>query len=217
MAVAELRDERPQQRLPKVLRFFDVSVLASASMGPAYSLASTMGPVVAAAGAFAPLALTSLSAIMLCIAVSFAMLSRVAPNAGSSYSWIRMEFGRWIGAYGAWLLILSNFFATMAIAVPAGSYTLELIAPKLAQEPHWVAGVGAIWIVASTILLYVGLRPTAIVTFVALAFEMLVLVAAADAKRTLKQTPADSFLTHPFVRELHSRFEGVAKLVKKHL
>ncbi|HKE36777.1 MAG TPA: APC family permease, partial [Candidatus Baltobacteraceae bacterium] len=108
-------------------------------------------------------------------------LSRVAPNAGSSYSWIRMEFGRWIGAYGAWLLILSNFFATMAIAVPAGSYTLELIAPKLAQEPHWVAGVGAIWIVASTILLYVGLRPTAIVTFVALAFEMLVLVAAAVA------------------------------------
>jgi amino acid transporter len=181
VAVAELREERSQQRLPKVLRFFDVSVLASASMGPAYSLASTMGPVVAAAGLFAPLALTSLSAIMLCIAVSFAMLSRVAPNAGSSYSWIRMEFGRWVGAYGAWLLILSNFFATMAIAVPAGSYTLELIAPQYAQEPHWVAGVGAIWIVASTVLLYVGLRPTAIVTFIALAFEMLVLCAAAGA------------------------------------
>jgi amino acid transporter len=92
-----------------------------------------------------------------------------------------MEFGRWIGAYGAWLLILSNFFATMAIAVPAGSYTLELIAPQLAQEPHWVAAVGAVWIVASTILLYVGLRPTAIVTFIALAFEMLVLLAAAVA------------------------------------
>lgn len=92
-----------------------------------------------------------------------------------------MEFGRWIGAYGAWLLILSNFFATMAIAVPAGSYTLELMAPQYAQEPHWVAGVGAIWIVASTVLLYVGLRPTAIVTFIALAFEMLVLCAAAVA------------------------------------
>jgi amino acid transporter len=181
VAVAELREERPQQRLPKVLRFFDVSVLSSASMGPAYSLASTMGPVVAAAGALAPLALTTLSAIMLCIAVSFAMLSQVAPNAGSSYSWIRMEFGHWVGAYGAWLLILSNFFATMAIAVPAGSYTLELVAPQYAQEPHWVAAVGAVWIVASTIMLYVGLRPTAMVTFVALAFEMLVLCAAAVA------------------------------------
>ena len=189
MAVAEIREERQQSRLPRVLRFFEVSVLASASMGPAYSLASTMGPVVAAAGAFAPLALTSLSAIMLCIAVSFAMLSRVAPNAGSSYSWIRMEFGKWVGAYGAWLLILSNFFATMAIAVPAGSYTLELLAPQYAQEPHWVAAVGAVWIIASTALLYVGMRPTALVTFVTLAFEMLVLLAAAVA----------SYFVHPAV------------------
>jgi amino acid transporter len=189
MAVAiEVRDPA-QHRLPRVLRFFDVSVLASASMGPAYSLASTMGPVVAAAGAAAPLSLGALSAIMLCIAISFAMLSRIAPNAGSSYSWIRMEFGNWIGAYGAWLLILSNFFATMAIAVPAGSYTLELVAPSLAQEPHWVAGVGAIWIVASTVLLYVGLRPTALVTFIALAFEMLVLCAAAVASYVIPHVP----------------------------
>jgi amino acid transporter len=181
MAVAEIRAERPVRGLPKVLGFFDVSVLASASMGPAYSLASTMGLVVAAAGSAAPLSLLALSAIMLCIAVSFSMLSRIAPNAGSSYSWIRMSFGNYVGAYGAWLLILSNFFATMAIAVPAGSYTLELIAPQLAQNPAWVAGVGAIWIVASTILLYVGLRPTALVTFIALAFEMLVIAGAAVA------------------------------------
>jgi amino acid transporter len=181
VAVAvEVRPE-PRHRLPQVLRFFDVTVLASASMGPAYSLASTMGPMVAVAGAAAPLALASLSGIMLCVAVSFSMLSRVAPNAGSSYSWIRMEFGNVVGAYGAWLLILSNFFATMAIAVPAGSYTLELIAPAYAASPAWVAGVGAIWIVASTILLYVGLRPTALLTFFALLFEMLVLCAAAVA------------------------------------
>jgi amino acid transporter len=179
--VAEIRAEQPARGLPKVLRFFDISVLASASMGPAYSLAATMGPVVAAAGAAAPLSLISLSAIMLCIAVSFSMLSRIAPNAGSSYSWIRMAFGNYVGAYGAWLLILSNFFATMTIAVPAGSYTLELIAPKLANDPLWIAAVGAIWIIASTVLLYVGLRPTAMVTFIALAFEMLVILGAAIA------------------------------------
>lgn len=181
MAVAQLAAERQARQLPKVLRFFDVSVLASASMGPAYSIASTMGPMVAAAGGAAPGALVVLSAIMLCIAISFAMLSRVAPSAGSSYSWIRESFGTYVGSYGAWLLILSNFFAVMAIAVPAGVYTLELVAPQYAQEPHWIAGVGALWIVASTLLLYVGLTPTAMVTFVALLFEMLVLAAAAVA------------------------------------
>ncbi|HET7814600.1 MAG TPA: hypothetical protein VFL13_09525, partial [Candidatus Baltobacteraceae bacterium] len=74
------QDDR--KALPRVLKYFDLSVLASAAMGPAYSLASTMGPMVAAAGALAPLSLASISAIMLCIAISFSQLSRVAPNAG---------------------------------------------------------------------------------------------------------------------------------------
>lgn len=169
------------RHLPRVLHYFDISVLASASMGPAYSLASTMGPMVAAAGSGAPLAFLALSAIMLCIAIAFAQLSRVAPNAGSSYSWIRMAFGSRVGAYGAWLLILSNFFATMAIAVPAGLYTLALVAPAHENDPVWAAVVGAIWIIASSVLLYIGVRPTALVTFLALAFELLVLFVTAVA------------------------------------
>jgi amino acid transporter len=169
------------RRLPRVLRFFDVSVLASASMGPAYSLASTMGLIVVAAGFAAPLALLALSAIMLCIAVSFAYLTRVAPNAGSSYSWIGMAFGPFAGGYGAWLLLLSNFFATMATAVPAGIYTLALLAPAHAQDPLWAAAVGALWILGSGALLYLGVRPTAHVTLIALAFEIGVLLAAALA------------------------------------
>jgi len=162
-----------------VLRFFDVSVLSSASMAPAYSLASTMGPMIVAAGTFAPLSLLSVSAIMLCIAIGYAQLSRIAPNAGSSYSWIRMAFGAYAGAYGAWLLILSNVFATLATAVPAGIYTLDLLAPGRALNPVWDAAVGAAWIAGSALLLYAGVRPTAIVTAGALALEIGVLAAAA--------------------------------------
>jgi amino acid transporter len=148
-------------------------------MAPAYSLASTMGPMIVAAGTFAPLSLLSVSAIMLCIAIGYAQLSRVAPNAGSSYSWIRMAFGAYAGAYGAWLLILSNVFATLATAVPAGIYTLDLLAPGRAQNPAWDAAVGAAWIAGSALLLYAGVRPTAIVTAGALALEIGVVGVAA--------------------------------------
>jgi amino acid transporter len=181
-----------ERHLPRVLKFFDISVLSSASMGPAYSLASTMGPMVAAAGAFAPLSLLSVSAIMLCIAIGFAQLTRIAPNAGSSYSWIRMAFGSYVGAYGAWLLLLSNFFATMATAVPAGIYTLDLLAPAHAQDPMWDAGVGALWIVASSVLLYVGIRPTALVTTLALALELGVLACTAIAAMIFPHNAAAS-------------------------
>lgn len=167
--------------LPRVLRLFDISVLSSASMGPAYSIAATMGPMVAAAGAGAPPALIALSAVMLAIAVGFAQMSRVEPNAGSSYAWIRSSFGDRAGAYGAWLLLFSNFFSTLSIAVPAGEYTLDALAPQLAADPRWTAVVGAVWILGSAVLLYVGIRPTAVVTAVALGVELLVLAAAAGA------------------------------------
>lgn len=150
-------------------------------MGPAYSLASGMGAMVVAAGYGAPLAFVALSAIMLCIAVSFAYLARVAPNAGSSYSWIRAAFGGRTGAYGAWLLLVSNLFSTLTIATPAAIYTLALIAPAHAQDPLWTACVGALWIALSAMLLYAGVRPTALVTFLALAFEIVVLLVAAVA------------------------------------
>ncbi len=183
-------EPRHARHLPRVLHYFDISVLACASMGPAYSLASTMGPIVLAAGFGAPIALIVLSAIMLCIAVSFSYFSRVAPDAGSSYSWIRMAFGLHVGAYGAWLLLLSNFFATMAIAVPAGIYTLALLAPAHEQDPLWAAVIGAIWIVASSVLLYIGVRPTALITFLALALEIVVLLASAVAAALHPHVPA---------------------------
>jgi amino acid transporter len=153
-----------------------------------------MGVMIAAAGTATPLALLSLCAIMLCIAGAFAMLSRVSPNAGSSYSWVREAFGPLAGAYAAWLLILSNFFATMATAVPAGIYTLALVAPAHEQDPRWSAVVGAIWIGGSALLLYLGIRPTARVTLIALLVELGVLVASAIA--ALVMPPAAAPQTH---------------------
>jgi amino acid transporter len=175
--------------LPRVLGLFDVSVLASAAMGPAYSLATTMGPMVAAAGAYATLSLALLAGVMLCIALSFSQLSRVMPNAGSSFSWIASAFGRNTGTYAAWLLLLSNYFATMTTALPAATYTLDLFAPQLATSPAWNAGIGALWILASTLLLYFGLGPTAIMTAIFLVSELLVVGASAVAALIVHPAP----------------------------
>ncbi len=181
-----------RRRLPRVLGLFDVGVLASAAMGPAYSLASTMGPMVAAAGNNATLALALLGLIMVGVALSFARLSDVLPDAGSSFSWSARAFGPAGGTYAAWLLLLSNYFATMTTALPAATYTLALVAPQHATEPLWDAIVGALWIVASTVLLYYGLRPTALVTALFLIGE-LVVVGVAAAAAFIVHPPAEHF------------------------
>ena len=137
-----------------------------------------MGLMVAAAAGLAPLALVLLTLIMICVAATYARLSRVLPNAGSSYSWISTGFGPTAGAYGAWILVISNFFATMATALPAGTYTLDLLAPSLTNSTPWEAGVGALWIIASALLLHLGMRPTAHTTAVFVISELIVLTAA---------------------------------------
>src|SRR5262249_42983984 len=99
-------------------------------MGPAFSLAGTLGVMVAAAGAASAWALLATTGIMILVACTFAQLVTRFPNAGSSYSWARMAFGEGAGAYTAWILLIANFCAVLATAVPAGVYTLELVAPQ---------------------------------------------------------------------------------------
>jgi len=155
-------------------------------MAPAYSLAATLGLMVAAAGYDAPLALLLLCFPMALVAFAFGHLVRRHPSAGSSYAWIRAAFGRNVGSYGAWLLLCANFFATMATAWPAATYTLALIAPRMSPTPLMVSGVAILWILAATALLYAGARPTAEVSAVMLLAEFSVLLAVIVA-----------ILTHP--------------------
>lgn len=168
-----------QPRLARALSLFDFSTMSSASMGPAYSLASTMGAMVAVAGTGAPLSLLIVAFFMGCIAWGYHALSARYPAAGSSYSWVFRAFGRPSGAFVAWILIIANVFAVLATAIPAGTYTLDLIAPRLTDSPLAVALVAALWVMVSGLLLAAGIRPTAGVTAVLLFAEVIVLGASA--------------------------------------
>ena len=152
-------------------------------MGPAFSLSTTLGVMVAAAGNATPLALLATTALMILIALVFSRLASRYPDAGSSYAWARRAFGEAAGAYTAWILIVANFFAVLATSVPAGVYTLTLIAPQRADSVAWCATVGGVWIVGCALILYTGVRPTALVAAVLLVAELAVLAASAIATR----------------------------------
>ena len=127
-------------------------------MGPAFSLASTLGVMVVAAGAMTGWALLATTAIMILIALTFAQLTARFPDAGSSYAWARRAFGEGEGAYTAWVLIVANFFAVLATAIPAGVDTLELRRRRSPRRkrPFGMRRSAALWIVACTFVLYAG-------------------------------------------------------------
>jgi amino acid transporter len=188
----------------RVLSLGDLLVIAAAAIGPAFVLATVFGPMVIAGGSATPLALVLVSIVMACIAVGYQRLGERYPNAGSSYSWVRTAFGPAAGAYAAWVLIVANIFAVVATAVPAGTYTLALLAPALAESPLAGAFVGTGWVVAAGLLLHAGLRPTARVTNVMLIAELAILASGAVAA-----------FTHPIVAHASSAapYPGNAALV----
>lgn len=150
-------------------------------MGPAFSLASTLGVMVAVAGGLAIPALAAITLVLLFVALAFVQLTTRFPDAGSSYGWARRAFGEGAGAYTAWILLVANFFAVLATALPAGSYTLALVAPQLVNSAAWDAATGSLWIVACALILYLGIRSSARVAAVLLVAELLVLGVSAVA------------------------------------
>jgi amino acid transporter len=167
--------------MQRVLTLGDLLVIAAAAIGPAFVLATVFGPMVTVGGSATPLALGLVSIVMACIAISYQRLGERYPNAGSSYSWVRTAFGPAAGAYAAWVLIVANIFACVATAVPAGTYTLALFAPALADSPLAGAFVATGWVLGSGLLLYSGLRMTSMLTNVLLIGEVTILTVGAIA------------------------------------
>jgi amino acid transporter len=166
----------------RVLGLGDLVLIAAASIGPAFSLATTFGPMVAAGGSATPFALLLVTATMVCVAIAYRRLGARYPNAGSAYTWVRIAFGARAGAYAAWVLIVANLFAIVATALPAGIYTLSLLAlfvPGVSNSALADGLVGAVWVLGAGLLLYRGLRPTSRLANALAVAELLLLAAAA--------------------------------------
>src|SRR3979411_2930139 len=110
--------------------------------------------MLAATGRWTWLALTIIAVLMAMIATGYRRLGERMRDAGSSYAWIRAAFGPEAGAYGAWVLLVGNLFAVLATALPAGTYTLDLVAPGWSGNALAVALAGCGWIAGSALLLW---------------------------------------------------------------
>jgi amino acid transporter len=163
--------------MKRVLGLGDLLLIAAAAIGPAFSLATTYGPMVEAGGSATPLLLVVIALVMVAVALGYRRLGMRDPNAGSSYTWVADAFGSRAGAYAAWVLIVANVFAVVATSAPAGAYTLALLAPGVTPTPAANAAVGALWVLAAGALLWRGMAPTSRVANALAIAELAVLLA----------------------------------------
>src|SRR5579862_4060893 len=81
------------------LGFMSNLVIGVASTAPAYSLAATLGFIVAitGVGVHAPAVLLVSFVPILLVALGYRYLNKADPDAGTTFAWTTRAFGPWIG------------------------------------------------------------------------------------------------------------------------
>lgn len=162
--------------LKQSFRLWDLVPLSVSSVGPLFSVAATGGVMAAQAGWWTLPAIAILAVPFIISSFVFRLLNRHFPNAGASYHWSARVIGKGVSRYQAWILILAYFFSIPPIAIPAGSYTLALAAPHYHPTAIVQMAVTLFWIIFAAIPLLLGGRPTAVITQIFFAVEMISLV-----------------------------------------
>ncbi len=153
-------------------------VIAVASTAPAYSLAATLGFIVAVAGVgvHAPAVLIVSFIPILFVSVGYRYLNFADPDAGTSFAWVTRAFGPQLGWINGWAIFLADIIVMASLSAIASQYTYLLVGWHWAQNSNVMLIVGAvIWIALMTWICYRGIELSARVQTVLLSFEIVTL------------------------------------------
>ena len=136
-----------------------------ASTAPAYSLAATLGFVVAVVGLQTPLLVILAFIPMFMNAWATRLMNRFDPDCGTSFTWASRVLGPRTGWFaGGWGTIAADLLAMGSYAQIAGQYVFLFVgADAIGSNPTsvWVLLVGIGWIVGLTYVCYRGIEISA--------------------------------------------------------
>ena len=164
------------------LSLFDSTMIATASVAPAYSMAATIGLLVAAVGLSSPSAILVSFVPVLFIAVAYYFMNRQDPNCGASYTWISKTLNPYIGWFTGWVQTAASVLFCVAAPILAGTNTLALlqsmkvISADTASDTKVIAVVGLLWLFLVTWMVVVGIRMTANFQWVMVAIEYILVL-----------------------------------------
>lgn len=142
-----------------ILDLGDSVMLGLASTAPVYSLAATLGLIVAVNGNYTPLILLLGFVPVLFIAYAFRELNSAMPDCGTTFTWARRAFGPWAGWLGGWGVALAGIVVLANLAQVAGQYLWLLIGDgSLAGNTWLVTATGVVFIAFMTYVNHRGIR-----------------------------------------------------------
>ena len=111
-------------------------VIGVASTAPAYSLAATLGFIVAinGIGVHAPAVLLVSFVPILFVSLGYRYLNKADPDAGTTFAWTTRAFGPWVGWINGWAIFVADVIVMASLSVIASQYTYLLFDWNYARE-----------------------------------------------------------------------------------
>src|SRR5947207_1207175 len=186
---------------PNAIGFLSNVVIGVASTAPAYSLAATLGFIIAeeGIGTHAPAVLLASFVPMVLVALGYRYMNRADPDAGTTFAWTTRAFGPGFGWVNGWAIFLADLLVMASLAYIAAIYSFKLVEWGWAETHTGAALVGAIlWILLMTWICHRGIELSARTQQILLSFElvMLVLFASVALIDVYTGSPAHSIQPH---------------------
>jgi len=153
-------------------------VIGVASTAPAYSLAATLGFVVAVkgVGVHAPAVMLVSFVPMLLVASAYKYFNRADPDAGTTFAWVTRALGPIQGWMNGWAIFLADIIVMASLSDIAAIYTFKLFEWNWAETHKGAIVAGAvIWIALMTWICYRGIELSARIQQALLGIEVVIL------------------------------------------
>ena len=155
------------------------TVIATASVAPAYSLAATLGFVVLAVGLKSPAVAVLAFVPMILTSIGYNELNKADPDCGTTFTWATRAFSPATGWAGGWAIVAADILVMASLAQVAGQYIFLLFnANGIGHNPAsgFVLLTGIAWIVVMTYICYRGIEVSANFQKALLSIEIIMLL-----------------------------------------
>ena len=152
-------------------------IMGIAGTAPAYSIEITTSTIIGTSGTLSAASILVCGLIMFGIAFAFINMNRAVASAGTSYSWVSMVFGRTLGFFAGWaLLVLCCVFMVSAM-IPAANATLLIFDRPMMNNVHYVTLIAAAWLTVVSAVVVKGIKLTSYVQVLMTIVEGVILLA----------------------------------------
>src|SRR5246127_394009 len=131
MAVAEPVAGPAEQQVDKGLKagalgLVSTTIIATASVAPAYSIAATLVFVVVAVGLQSPIVAVLAFVPMLLTSIGYSELNKADPDCGTTFTWATRAFRPGIGWGGGWAIVAAGVLVMASLARVGSQYCFLL-------------------------------------------------------------------------------------------